>query len=39
METVDKFVSMLIERMEGKYVKLIRALTICDGCVMVKNQS
>ena len=39
METVDKFVSMLIERMEGKYVKLIRALTICDGRVMANNQS
>ena len=38
-ETVEKFVQMLIERKEDKYVKLIRALTVCDEDVMVKNQS
>ena len=30
-DTVEKFVQMLSKTQKDKYVKLLRALTICDG--------
>lgn len=36
-DTIDKFIHMLFDEREAKYVKLLRALTVCDGEAMVKN--
>lgn len=36
--TIETFVEMLKEEREDKYVKLIRALIVCDGEAIVRNQ-
>ena len=36
--TIYDFIKMLEDDMEAKYVKLLRALVICNGQPMVKNQ-
>ena len=35
--TIYDFIKMLEDDMEAKYVKLLRALVICNGQPMVKN--
>lgn len=35
--TMYSFLEMLLEEKEAKYVKMVRALCVCDGVAMVLN--